>query len=57
MTGETGAALAPFASLNELEEARIMLTAGKTGRAIAAWFGIKIGRVAEWVVRQRETAS
>ncbi|MFC0384359.1 hypothetical protein [Muricoccus vinaceus] len=57
MTSETRAALAPFHSLNEVEEARMMLAAGKTGRAIAAWFGIEIGRVGEWVVRQRETAA
>ena len=57
MTDETRAAIAPFQSLNELDEARIMLAAGKTGRAIAAWFGIEIGRVAEWVGRERESAA
>ncbi|WP_043836319.1 hypothetical protein [Muricoccus aerilatus] len=50
------AALYPFHSPSEVEEARGMLARGSTGREIAEWFGMDLGLVAEWVVREREAA-
>ncbi|MFH5924574.1 hypothetical protein [Roseomonas xinghualingensis] len=43
----------PFGSEEELGEARQMVAEGKDGRAIAEWFGLRVGPVAEWLAAER----
>ena len=46
----------PFATEEDLVVARQLLAGGKAGREIAAAVDAPLGRVAEWVVREREAA-
>ncbi|WP_161993646.1 hypothetical protein [Muricoccus nepalensis] len=47
----------PFSCFEDLELAQQLLASGKSGRDIAAATDAPLAQVAEWVVRQRETAS